>query len=460
MLLTPQTIQLLTGMYNSKERENVLKATRILRKILSKSDDPPINDIISSGLVFYLTSLVNVQMDDEILKESTWAILNILFGNSDVTKVVVQTGIVPHLVQLIKHPLIEIKESVVWSIANIAGDNQPYREDILSLNVIEDILNCVNTTNKKLRRTAIWCLANLTRGKISNVHFKYMLPYFSSLVNGRDKKVTSDTLWIMAYTTSHESRAKEIYDLKILPRIVDLLYSGELFEMPALRITGNFASASDDSYIDELLRFGLLKNFKNFLKSDRRNVRKESLWVLSNICAGSRAQIQQVIDNNLFSTILEMLDDKESEVIVEACWCLYNTICGTSKKNLRLIETKSLVAKMCDTLDYPDVKIIKLILKCLWKLLRRGAKEAEKNKTDNYWAYRVEACGGTDYLNSLQEHDDKTIWDKSYRILEEYFYDDMDNNIIEENSSSNDPIDDEPENFKFDNNQQNNYFVF
>ena len=65
-----------------------------------------------------------------------------------------------------------------------------------------------------------------------------------------------------------------------------------------------------DQLTDDALRSGfLLKAMTSLLTSSCQHVKKESLWLLSNLTAGSQQSVKAVVNAGLLSIVVELLDE-------------------------------------------------------------------------------------------------------------------------------------------------------
>ena len=76
--------------------------------------------------------------------------------------------------------------------------------------------------------------------------------------------------------------------------------------VPSIRILGNISTGSVE-HANELLSHNLLGLLKKVLDHHKKVVRREACWVLSNITAGNKAQVQAVVKNEpLIRRVLEL----------------------------------------------------------------------------------------------------------------------------------------------------------
>ena len=89
---------------------------------------------------------------------------------------------------------------------------------------------------------------------------------------------------------------------------------------PALRACGNIATGTD-TQTTALLQSGVLAPLKKVIQStEMLNIKKEALWLISNVAAGTKEQGQMVIDSGLMEVAVGKAYDTATEVRKEALW--------------------------------------------------------------------------------------------------------------------------------------------
>lgn len=137
-----------------------------LRKLLSIEKQPPIDEVIGSGVVPHLVQLLAIDAVPKLQFEAAWCLTNIASGTSAQTRTIAEANAIPAFVRLLSSPADDTREQAIWALGNIAGDGPQLRDAVLAAGALTSLLNTVTSSpTVSMLRTAVWVISNLCRGK-------------------------------------------------------------------------------------------------------------------------------------------------------------------------------------------------------------------------------------------------------------------------------------------------------
>ncbi|KAI9313654.1 armadillo-type protein [Dichotomocladium elegans] len=443
----PELRQLLMSLVeavNSGDVERQYDATTRFRKLLSKENNPPIQEVIQTNVVPKFVEFLHSR--HSLLQfEAAWALTNIASGSSEQTRVVVESGAVPIFVQLLSSEVMDVREQAVWALGNIAGDSTDCRDFVLESGALQPLLNILNEHHKlSMHRNATWTLSNLCRGKNPQPDWSKVvpaLPVLAKLIYSSDEEVLIDACWAISYLSDgYNDRIQAVIESGVCRRLVELLmHPSTSVQTPALRSVGNIVTG-DDLQTQVVINCGVLPALLSLLSSSKDAIRKEACWTISNITAGNVAQIQAVINANIIPILVHILATADSKTRKEACWAIVNATSGGLNKpeQIQYIVSQGCIKPLCDVLYTMDNKIIQVALDGLDNILKVGEMERANDPDGlNRYAVFIEECGGLEIIHQLQTHENNEIYQKAYHIIERYFSEDDEvEEMVDENIQS------------------------
>lgn len=410
-----------------------IEATARIRRLLSREDNPPIEQVIRAGLVPYFVSFLQ-SPDQKLQFESAWALTNVASGTSEQTQLIINNGAVPPLIKLLSSPSPEVREQAVWALGNIAGDGATFRDYVLELGVMEPLLAVIghDSSSLNLVRNAVWTLSNLCRGKNPAPNWDIVskaLPLLAKSIYSSDMDTLVDASWALSYLSDGSNQhIQAVVEAGVCRRLVDLLtHHSPQVQTPALRCIGNIVTG-DDLQTQVVIASGALAALLPIFRSNREGLRKEACWTVSNVLAGTPKQIQAVIDAQLWPELVACLTSAEPRTRREACWAVSNATSAASPDQIAYFVDQNTLGPLCAMLTMMDNRIIKVTLEAIDNILRNGEliKLAMPPGSQNPYAAIVEEVGGMLAIHNLQTHDNNEIYTISYRIMETYYADDDD----------------------------------
>lgn len=429
-----RTISHLVRRCHSADNGIRLEATKQFRKLLSVERNPPIQEVIDSGVVPRLVEFLKMKDQPRLIVEAAWALTNIASGTSAHTRTVIDSGAVPLLVDLLRDPFLGedasgVKEQAVWALGNIAGDSPECRDLVLAQNAIPPLLSLFYSEARLATvRNATWTLSNMCRGKPQPEFeiIRQALPVLASLLFSKDIEIVTDACWALSYISDDNGpdnfKIQAVIRSGVAQRLVELLFhkSNEV-KTPSLRTIGNMVTG-DDVQTQIVLNCNCLIALRHLLSFEKKGIRKEACWTISNITAGNRDQIQQVLEADIFPCLISLLKSAEFDVKKEAIWAIFNATSGGSSEQIRYLVMQGVISALCDLFDCSDVKTVLVCLEAVENILRIGEMDTISNgSVVNLYSRVLEECGGIDKLELIQFHENTEIYNRVSSILCEFF---------------------------------------
>ncbi|CAJ0931841.1 unnamed protein product, partial [Mesorhabditis belari] len=433
-------LQSIIEMAKGDDPEKVLAAVQQARKMLSADRNPPIDELLRSGLLPVLINCLNSPMAN-LQFESCWALTNIASGTSEQTRAVVESGAVPVFLELLSSPHMNVCEQAVWALGNIIGDGPHYRDMCLTLGILGPLLKFIRPEIPiGFLRNVTWVLVNLCRNKEPSPSIEAIqaiLPALALLIHHQDTNILVDTVWAISYLTDGgNAQIQMVIDSNIVPHLVPLLGHEDVkVQTAALRAVGNIVTGTD-LQTQLVLDNHALRQMPRLLTHEKEKIKKEASWFLSNITAGNVNQVQEVFDAGLIPMVIALMEHGEYSTKKEGAWAISNiTISGRPEQVLKMVEF-GVIAPCCGLLSpQTEVQMLNVILDGLTNILKVCQTAGPELLT--LATTQIEECGGLDKIEVLQTHENEMVYKLAFGIINEYFSEDEEVPI---ESSSNDPF--------------------
>ncbi|KAF8369097.1 ima-2, partial [Pristionchus pacificus] len=453
VLTCDQVVEILK---NNPDVQQTRDAFESVRRLLSKSKNPPVDEVINCGLIHALVQGLSIP-DEKIPYECAWALTNIVSGTSEQTVKAVESGATGPLIQLMMHADLNLAEQATWAVANIAGDSAQLRDFVIQSSGVEALMvlcSKMGQLTTSFVRTLAWTFSNMCRHK--NPHAP--LPVLQVLAQGllrlmqhEDYNVRQDACWAVSYLTDGpDEQITLARDAGIMPFVYKHLSEDDGLVAPALRVLGNMATGND-VLTQTVIELGTLRVLPAVArKAKSSSIVKECCWLISNVIAGvpparwdpscswtvwtaeamaqkrrTQQQIQAVIDAGLLTMLVTIMQTGDYRCQFECSWALANLAQGGTTRQILELTGEKPMAALAVALGHTNADLLSNILEVIYSLLTAVAT----NKPDKLDALKeeVEEAGVLDKLEALQENHNEKVYNQTYKILSEYFSEEDEN---------------------------------
>ena len=390
-------------------------AIELLCKLASSENTQALQVIWESGVSLRLIELLG-HSSDKIKFHCAWILTNLSSQTTEVCNRLAEQGAVEALSRIAASDVIsEHTHQALWALSNFAGDNPALRNRVFATGISANIIRIFNTSQSiDLSNLGImvWLLSNLFKFRPlpSNYLMKEFIQLLPKLLPMSHEGILMDTLRTLSYITVSPEHIQAVLNTGFVGRIITLLaHESHKVKQCALNLVSNL-SGGDQVQTQSLLENNLVPFLYSALAVNKTNVKRDVLFVMSNIVMGPWEHKLMILSHKEFKEVVGCVEHMDREVRIEALYVL-KCSCSDPKFLLPFVEAGAM-ERLLNALEYGDSDIILMALDVIEKMLGSEQRMEYPNVI-----VKFNELAGFDRLARLQSHPNSLVYDRCSKVI-------------------------------------------
>ncbi len=428
--------------------EDQLAAICFFKRISEYTNRPSIQHLVELQDGIILRNIANLLLHEntsnQIKSECAWVFCNMAAHEIDFCPVLFELGIVNFFLSYIKEKSFhnELMDACIWGLGNIILESNDYKNYCLEkdlwiniLNIIGSLIHQFNnyeTPDSYIMHESIWVISIIVSymsKDINNSIIHDLLVLSAERINLLFMKdIETETVIYCLSTifdlckTQDDTLLELIFDSGSISKIIELLENDyEPIHQPCIRIIGEYVANKNPKYTYLICELSPFKSFYRLLHSGSENIRLQIIWVISNVAATGKEQIQILLNQDMYPPIIAMALHEKNDIKKEACWVICNTLCKCEYAQVRFLVSDGMIKALCFMIQSKvlEVDLIKAIIESFDTILRESLKRDAKGGMYNYIKDLMETYNVLQILDTLQDHPDEEVSMNAKSFLED-----------------------------------------
>lgn len=364
--------------------------------------------------------------------EAAWIVSYISGGSSEDTHALVHKGAILVLQKLLKCSFEVVIEHALYALGNICTDCQICRNIVYNSGILEPLLKLPERfKGKSIAKKITWIVSSILRlqpetDQICDKTTNLLSLLIRSFIETDNFDVMSDCVygisrfsklnWIDLFMNDEFlGKFRKFYEDLLTQKV-----SQHVSLISTIHEFLNGVSLCRDAHIMELIKFGFLKNLLMVLCTNKIGFLLDALLILSNFVIGNDFQVTSVLmESGLIDRILMLTEHPDLKIRKNSLWVICN-MCGTSSAdNIHSLVNQGMLKLFCGKLSLEEDSII--LNNIIEALVRLGDffknTATEKN---NPFLELMNESGISSKVEQLQYHKSENVYQKALGFMEKY----------------------------------------
>ena len=322
----------------------------------------------------------------------------------------------------------DISDNVLWLVNNLLTDRAKCRDQIMNSKIydyVQDILT-KEDINIFLLRSGIWFMSCLMKNKQTipdDAKIMKSLYYCVKYLYIMDPELNCQCVWGIYYISEFESSNLQIFSQILstgaIEKIIKINFKQQLQSLsPCLRLLGNLLSG-EYNVVDQLISMRVVNFYEAVLANvSKSESKREVLWGLSNLSAGSIQHVHAIIDSPIFDKIVLALGDSNYSIKREAVYIIKNCLSNNCVDISTIMLNKGAMKGLVHILQNDSNQ--ELTFYTLKSVAYFVNVDGQSENNGNLFISEFEALGGRPALEKLTMNQESEISVLAKNILEKY----------------------------------------
>jgi hypothetical protein len=204
LILQADGLFLVTQAGVNSERQSMQKNAYWTVSNLCRGKPSPSFEEVKTALPV-LAKVVMTETSPDLLSDCLYSITSISEGSEEKIQAVIDTGVVPKVVELLNHFAYVVQMPALKTIGNIAQGTEQQTQLIIDLGAVHGIYSLLNSSKRNITKEAVWTCSNISAGSKLQLAALYEADIFSRICHlmvESDIEIRKEAIWTVCNAAS------------------------------------------------------------------------------------------------------------------------------------------------------------------------------------------------------------------------------------------------------------------